>query len=80
MTFIRGYHPLINIIRKLVVLLTKYPYLFIYTHNGDGTFQKYILLLPATLNRHNNALFECSGVSLLGLPRRYKHYANATQS
>jgi len=32
-------HPLINIIRKLVVLLTKYPYLFIYTHNGDGTFQ-----------------------------------------
>jgi len=22
------------------VLLTKYLYLFIYTHNGDGTFQK----------------------------------------
>jgi len=22
-----------------VVLLTKYLYLFIYTHNGDGTFQ-----------------------------------------
>jgi len=24
------------------VLLTKYLYLFIYTHNGDGTFQNYL--------------------------------------
>jgi len=30
---------LINIIRKFVVLLTKHPYLFIYTQNRDGTFQ-----------------------------------------
>jgi hypothetical protein len=40
---------------------------------------KYILLLPATSNRHKSALFEWNSISLLGQPRRYRYYANEPQ-
>ena len=40
---------------------------------------KYVLLLPATLNRHESALFQWNGIRLLGQPMRYKYYANAAQ-
>jgi len=33
-----------------VVLLTKYLYLFIYTHNGDGTFQKSLLTVGEVMS------------------------------
>jgi len=40
---------------------------------------KYILLLPATLNRHDSALFEWNGIRLSRQPKRYKYYVNAPQ-
>ena len=57
-----------NIIRKLVVLLTKYPYLFIYTHNGDGTFQTFHIrqhfsLLPSSIHRHKLLRMEGGAIS-----------------
>jgi len=36
-----------------------------------------VLLLSAILNSHKVALFKLNDVRLLGLPRRYKYYANA---
>jgi len=34
-------------------------------------------LLLAALNRHESFLFKCSGIRLLGEPRRCKYYAHA---
>ena len=44
---------------------------------GNLTWRpKYISLLPATLNRHESALFEWSGNKATAQPWRYKYYAN----
>jgi hypothetical protein len=38
-----------------------------------------VLLLPATLSRHKNAVLDCGGIRLLGSPRGYKYCANVSQ-
>ena len=40
---------------------------------------KHLLMLSATFNRHEITLFDRNGIRLLGLPKKYKHYANAPQ-
>ena len=41
------YHPLINIVRNTCCVIDWIPLPIIYTHNGDGTFQKIILTCTA---------------------------------